>query len=213
MTRFTVHKDHTDPMTTNIAVHPAEIVRIGHPVLREGTRMVSRELFGSAALNELIEVMRLTLAGKGVGLAAPQIAVPLRLFVIEDTEDRMQHITAEQRQARHRDPFPFEAVINPTWRATSPRIVIEPEGCLSIPGFRADIPRFWSIEAEGYTAKGERKRWALEGWPARIFQHEIDHLDGWLLTDRMLAHTLASTEAVGTGVDAELLAKLGVNGR
>lgn len=200
-------------MTMNSTLRPAEIVKMGHPVLREGTRMVSPELFGSPALNELIEVMRVTLNGKGVGLAAPQIAVPLRLFVIEDTEDRMQHLTADQRRDRHRHPFPFEAVINPTWRATSPRIVIEPEGCLSIPGLRADIPRFWAIEAEGTTSKGEPKRWSLEGWPARIFQHEIDHLDGLLLTDRMLAHTLASTEPFGSGVDAELLTKLGVNGR
>ncbi|WP_424630582.1 peptide deformylase [Bradyrhizobium sp. SYSU BS000235] len=196
----------------NSAPRSAEIIKIGHPVLREGTRPVSPELFGSHALNELIDVMRVTLNGKGVGLAAPQIAVPLRLFVIEDTEDRMQHLSVEQRRDRHRHPHPFEAVINPTWRATSARIAIEPEGCLSIPGFRADIPRFWAIEAEGYTAKGERKRWSLEGWPARIFQHEIDHLDGLLLTDRMLAHTLASTEPFGTGVDAELLVKLGVNG-
>ncbi len=195
----------------NSALRPAEIVRIGHPVLREGTRLVSPELFGSPALHELIEVMRVTLNGKGVGLAAPQIAVPLRLFVVEDTEDRMQHLSAEQRRDRHRHPFPFEAVINPTWRATSPRMAIEPEGCLSIPGFRADIPRFWAIEAEGFTAIGERKRWVLEGWPARIFQHEIDHLDGLLLTDRMLAHTLASTEPFGDGVDAELLTRLGVN--
>lgn len=200
-------------MTTNSALRPADIVKVGHPVLRAGTRLVSPELFGSPALDELIEVMRLTLSGKGVGLAAPQIAVPLRLFVIEDSEERMQHISAEQRQARHRTPFPFEAIINPTWRATSPRVAIEPEGCLSIPGFRADIPRFWSIEAEGFTSKGERKRWTLEGWPARIFQHEIDHLDGLLLTDRMLPHTLASTEPLGSGVDAELLAKLSLNGR
>ena len=72
-------------------VAPVEIVKIGHPVLRHGTRMVSQELFDKPALHELIEVMRATLAGKGVGLAAPQIAVPLRLSVIEDTEDRMMH--------------------------------------------------------------------------------------------------------------------------
>src|SRR5262245_53096793 len=101
-------------MAMNNTPRPAEIVRIGHPVLREGTRLVSSELFGSPALDELIDVMRATLNGKGVGLAAPQIAVPLRLFVIEDTEDRMQHLTAEQRRDRHRTPHPFEAVINPT---------------------------------------------------------------------------------------------------
>jgi len=130
--------------------------------------------------------MRVTLAGNGVGLAAPQIAVPLRLFVVEDTQDRMSHLTPEQQKARNRYPFPFEAVINPIWYATSPEMVIETEGCLSIPGFKADVCRYWAIEVEGFQPNGRRKTWSVKGWPARIFQHEIDHLDGRLLTDCML---------------------------
>ena len=98
-------------------VTPAEIVKIGHPALRHGTRMVRQELFGAPALYELIDVMRATLAGQGVGLAAPQIAVPLRLFVIEDTEDRMSHLSPEQRRERQRSPYPFEAIVNPSWHA------------------------------------------------------------------------------------------------
>ncbi|MGA7810777.1 peptide deformylase [Bradyrhizobium sp.] len=190
---------------------PAEIVRIGHPALRHGTRMVAQELFGTPALDELIDVMRATLAGKGVGLAAPQIAVPLRVFVIEDSEDRMSHLSPEQRSERYRSPYPFEAIVNPTWHATSARTAIEQEGCLSIPGFRADVPRYWAIEVDGYRPDGERKRWSLEGWPARIFQHEIDHLDGWLLTDRMLPRTLASTEPHGVGAPSGLLGRLGLS--
>jgi peptide deformylase len=180
-------------------VAPAEIVKIGHPALRQGTRMVPQELFGTPALYELIEVMRTTLAGQGVGLAAPQIAVPLRLFVIEDTEDRMSHLSPEQCEARRRYPYPFEAIINPTFRATSPRTVIEQEGCLSIPGFTADVLRYWAIEVEGFRPDGERKRWTIEGWPARIFQHEIDHLEGCLMTDRMLSRTLTSTARMALG--------------
>lgn len=191
-------------------VTPAQIVKIGHPALRHGTRPVPQELFGSAALEELIEVMRATLAGQGVGLAAPQIAVPLRLFVIEDTEERMSKLSLEQRRQRHRYPYPFEAVINPTWCAISSRTAIEEEGCLSIPGFVASVPRYWAIEVDGYHLDGERKRWSLEGWPARIFQHEIDHLDGCLMTDRMLPRTLASTDSHGTGVSSDLLERLGL---
>jgi peptide deformylase len=191
-------------------VAPAEIVKIGHPALRQGTRLVPQELFGTPALYELIEVMRATLAGQGVGLAAPQIAVPLRLFVIEDAEDRMSHLSAELREARRRYPYPFEAIINPTFRATSFRTVIEQEGCLSIPGFTADVPRFWAIEVEGFRPDGERKRWTAEGWPARIFQHEIDHLDGCLMTDRMLPRTLTSTVPHGVGAASGLLERLGL---
>ena len=119
-------------MSFDVPATSVEIVKVGHPALRSGTRSVPQELFGTPALHELIDVMRATLAGKGVGLAAPQIAVPLRLFVVEDTQDRMSHLTPEQQKARNRYPFPFEAVINPIWYATSPEMVIETEGCLSI---------------------------------------------------------------------------------
>jgi len=198
-------------MSSNSPTIPAEIVKIGHPALRRGTRLVPQEMFGTPALYELIDIMRATLAGQGVGLAAPQIAVPLRLFVIEDTEARMSHLSPEQRRDRNRYPYPFEAIVNPTWFAISSRTVIEQEGCLSIPGLKADVPRFWAIKVEGHQPNGERKCWSVEGWPARIFQHEIDHLDGWLLTDRMLPGTLTSTEPLGTGVSSDLLDRLGIS--
>jgi len=67
-------------MSFDVPAIPAEIVKVGHPALRNGTRSVPQELFGTAALHELIEVMRATLAGKGVGLAAPQIAVAITPF-------------------------------------------------------------------------------------------------------------------------------------
>src|SRR3981189_3977918 len=102
-------------MRFDVPVTPVEIVKVGHSALRNGTRSLPQELFGTPALQELIEVMRATLAGKGVGLAAPQIAVPLRLFVVEDTQERMSHLSPEQQRARTRYPFSFEAVINPVW--------------------------------------------------------------------------------------------------
>src|SRR6266404_1723467 len=198
-------------MSFDAPIAPAEIVRIGYPALRNGTRNVPTKLFGTPVLQELIEVMHATLAGKGVGLAGPQIAVPLRLFVVEDTEERMGHLSPEQRKARNRYPFPFEAVINPIWYATSPEMVIETEGCLSIPGFKADVCRYWAIVVEGFQLNGQRKTWSLKGWPARIFQHEIDHLDGRLLTDCMLPRTLTSTEPHGTGASSDLLERLAIS--
>jgi peptide deformylase len=198
-------------MSLDVPATPVEIVKVGHPALRYGTRSVPQELFGTAVLHELIEVMRATLAGKGVGLAAPQIAVPLRIFVTEDTQDRMSHLSPEQQRAGNRYPFLFEAVINPVWYATSPEMVIETGGCLSIPGLKADVPRYWAIEVEGFQPNGQRKTWSLKGWPARIFQHEIDHLDGRLLTDCMFSRTLTSTEPHGTGASSELLQRLGIS--
>jgi hypothetical protein len=77
---------------------PVEIVRVGHSALGNGTRSVPQELFGTPALHELIEVMGVTLAGNGVGLAAPQIAAPLRLFAVEDTQERMGHLTPNSKR-------------------------------------------------------------------------------------------------------------------
>src|SRR6202022_3754776 len=180
-------------MSFDVPATPVEIVRVGHSALRNGTRTVPQELFGTPALHELIEVMRATLAGKGIGLAAPQIAVPFRVFVVEDTQDRMSHLTSEQQKARNRYPFPFEAVINPIWYATSPEMVIETEGCLSIPGFKADVCRYWAIEVEGFQPNGWRKTWSVKGWPARIFQHEIDPLNGGCVTVACFQRTPTST--------------------
>jgi peptide deformylase len=177
----------------------AEIVRIGHPVLRSGTKSVPPELIGSRKLDELIDIMKATLKGRGVGLAAPQLAVPLRLFVIEDSADPSR-LSPEELERRERTPYPFEVIINPIWRATSPETVIFPEGCLSIPGFIADVPRYREIEVEGLTHNGISKVWRLKGWPARIFQHEIDHLDGRLFVDIMQPRTLAVTEDHGSGL-------------
>lgn len=90
-------------------LNAAEIVKVGHPALRLGTQQVRTELFGSPSLNELVEVMKATLKGNGVGLAAPQIAVPRRLFVIDDPEERMTHLSAEQRAelGRYRRSHPI----------------------------------------------------------------------------------------------------------
>jgi peptide deformylase len=182
----------------------AEIVRVGHPALRSGTKSVPLELIGKRKLNELIEIMRMTLKGKGVGLAAPQLAVPLRLFVIEDTIANPSRLSREELERRERTPYPFEVIINPIWRATSPETVIFAEGCLSIPGFTADVPRYRKIEVEGFTRDGVSKLWRLKGWPARIFQHEIDHLDGRLFVDTMQPRTLAVTEGYGDGLSFSL---------
>src|SRR3981189_968970 len=184
-------------MSFDVAATPVEIVRVGHSALRNGTRSIPQELFGTPALHELIDVMRVTLAGNGVGLAAP------RLFVVEDTQDRMGHLTPEQQKARNRYPFPFEAVINPIWYATSPEMVIETEGCLSIPGFKADVSRYWAIEVEGFPRNSQPKTTSAKGWPAPIFTQEIDYLKGRLLTNSMLPRKPPSTEPHGTGASSD----------
>ena len=138
-------------------------------------------LFGTPALHELIDVMRVTLAGNGVGLAAPQSAVPLRLFVVEDTQDRMSHLSPEQQKGRNRYPFPFEAVINPIWYATSREMVIETEGCLSIPVLR----RMFAATRRSRSKDFSRKASGKPG-PSKDGRHASFNMKSITLTDGCL---------------------------
>ena len=109
-------------------------------------------------------------AGPGVGLAAPQVDVPLRVIVVEYGEE-----DEEQK---------LYAVVNPEIIRASPEHVSGTEGCLSIPGYAGEVERSVAVTVKGSNRRGQPVRIKAEGWLARIFQHEIDHLDGVLFTDR-----------------------------
>src|SRR6187402_1897925 len=124
-----------------MSVDPSEavdVVRIGHPSLRQVAAPVSDAVLGSAAFRDLVAVMRATLDGIGVGLAAPQIGVGLRVFVMQDPAEWCEKDPLCQEKGR--DPFPFTVVVNPQWRALGAERVEFPEGCLSIPEFQAKVP-------------------------------------------------------------------------
>jgi peptide deformylase len=190
------------------SIMPVGIVRIGHPVLHQIAQPVSTELRQSTAFHELVGIMKLTLEGRGVGLAAPQIGVGLRLFVMEDPKPRVD--ADKDGAAKERTAFPFEVVINPTWRAAGDEMRTFPEGCLSIPGLLAPIPRHRVIEAEWTTLDGVPRAETLRGWPARIFQHESDHLDGKLYLDYLEDRPSVSYREIGRGVSDDLLVRLGL---
>ena len=107
---------------------------VGHPALRNGTRSVPQELFGTPVLHELIEVMRATLAGNGVGLAAPQIAVPLRLFVIEDTQNGCEVGTGNKGNIRQ--VLRARETVEP--RTLTPLILVRIQ--VPQPGSRGSVP-------------------------------------------------------------------------
>jgi peptide deformylase len=200
-------------MTQNInAPLTTEILRVGNPLLRRGTSNVPEAVIGTPAFEELVEIMfNVVRTAPGVGLAAPQIGVPWRLFVVEDTTERMSHLTAEERRDRMREPYPADVVINPVLRATSEQTATFPEGCLSVPGLQADVRRFVHVAVDGFDRRGKPKSWNVNGWPARIFQHEMDHLNGQLYIDRMVPQTLAYREDTGAA-PKELLERLGLGG-
>lgn len=148
-----------------------DIVTIPEPVLRRKARKVSD--FGpelQTLVDDMITTMR---EAPGVGLAAPQVNVPLRVVVVEYKED-------EDEEA----PAKLYSVINPEITRMSTETEMGVEGCLSVPDFIGEVVRPLQVTIKCQSRRGQPLRIKAEGWLARIFQHEIDHLDGILFTDR-----------------------------
>jgi peptide deformylase len=172
---------------------PAPIVQAGAAVLRQRALEVGPFLMKTRALARLVDIMVDTIrAAPGVGLAAPQIGVPLRIFVAEDDAPRMAHQSAEARALRGRTPLPLVAIVNPRVVSVGDREATFYEGCLSVRGYGALVRRSAEVTVTGVDPDGRPLSVRLQGWPARIMQHEMDHLDGTLYVDRMIARSLAS---------------------
>ena len=188
------------------------ILQAGHQLLRSPAAAVPPRLFNSSALTDLIGLMKMAMRdAPGVGLAAPQIGVPLQVIVLEDTEALMRFLTPPEREGRARSPVPFQAWINPSMKPMSDEQVELFEGCLSVPGFEAKVKRYVHIEVDGFDETGKRKGpIEMRGWPARIVQHEIDHLNGTLYVDRMDSKTLATRASREDHALSDLMASLGL---
>ena len=150
-----------------------EIVTVPHPTLRRNARKVTD--FGpklQTLIDDMVETMRVA---PGVGLAAPQVDVSLRVILAEfgDEEDE----TVEPS---------LYAVVNPEIMRPSRETVIGTEGCLSIPMLVGDVERNESVTVKGFSRRGQPMKIKAKGWLARIFQHEVDHLNGVLFTDRAI---------------------------
>ena len=147
-------------------------------VLREETELVTD--IKSAEIQQLIDDMIATMRNaEGVGLAGPQIGKPLRLAVVETLPE---HDEEGEVIEGSRDLY---VLINPKILWSSRKLVSGIEGCLSIPGYLGEVDRNYAIIVQFYNRDGKKKRLKLNGWDARIFQHEIDHLDGVLYTDKL----------------------------
>ena len=192
-----------------------KIVQTGHPVLRQEGRTLTKKEILSPGMQQLIELMRETMRdAPGVGLAAPQVGLPLKLAVIEDDPGSLEGAPKDKAKARERQGVPFHVIINPTIEATDPAAVTQFEGCLSLPGFSALVPRARGVHVEALDHKGQPVKIDAKGWYARILQHEIDHLQGQLYIDRMHARSFTTNENAGRYLDempvAELKEKLGI---
>ncbi|MDI1479112.1 peptide deformylase [Polyangium sp. y55x31] len=174
------------------------IVQAGSPVLRAAAAPVAREQIKSRDTRLLVKKMVETMRqAPGVGLAAPQIGVGLQVIVLEDDNARMARLTKEQREERGRAPFPLTVIFNPEIRVIGEETATYFEGCLSVAGYMALVERHFAVEVTGLDEKGEPLRWEARGWPARILQHEVDHLRGVLYVDRMISRTLSCNDEMG----------------
>ena len=171
-----------------------KIRQSGEPVLRRRAQALSAEDITSPAVQELIEWMRETMRdAPGVGLAAPQIGLPLQIAVIEDRAELLSSVRPELLAERRRSPVPFQVLINPRIELSGEEASFF-EGCLSVEGFCAVVPRSLVVRVECLDHNGEPAEFIAEGWHARIVQHEVDHLHGGLYIDRMLPRTFHTVE-------------------
>jgi peptide deformylase len=171
---------------------PLPIVAAGDPVLRRGTEPFDGQL-EPALLARFVAALRVTMrAAPGVGLAAPQVGVPLRIAVVEDPAP----VPQEVRVARGRVPQPFRVLVNPSYEPVGGGRAAFFEGCLSVPGWQAVVARHVEVRLTGQDEHGRALDEVFTGWPARIVQHETDHLDGVLYLDRAELRSLSSGAAV-----------------
>lgn len=146
-------------------------------------------------MQELIEWMRETMYdAPGVGLAAPQIGLPLQLAVIEDKPEYTRDAPAAFIKERERKPVPFHVIVNPKLTLLDEPNVEFFEGCLSLAGYTAVVSRARRVRVECLDHNGNPIHIEASGWYARILQHEIDHLHGTVYIDRMHARTLMTLE-------------------
>jgi peptide deformylase len=172
-----------------------KIVQAGEPVLRETARLLTPQEIVGEEIQRLIRDMRDAMHdAPGVGLAAPQIGRPLQLAVIEDREDLLKSYSADDLAERERCAVPFQVIINPVIAYASDEMKNFYEGCLSLPGFSAEVRRARTVRVEYLDERAQSHFVQASGWYARILQHEIDHLRGVLYIDRMQSRTFTTLD-------------------
>ena len=151
------------------------IVTLPDPVVKRKAHAVTKfDKDLQVLLNDMVETMR---EAPGVGLAAPQIGLLERIVVIE-------YFEKQEDEEKEDAPKKVWAVINPEIVKVSEEMSIGVEGCLSIPGLVGEVERHAEVHVKAMNRHGKPMKIKAKGWLARIFQHEIDHLNGVLFTER-----------------------------
>ncbi len=153
------------------------ILKMGTPSLMEPSAALSKKLFGSAELQQLLADMKETMiAASGAGLAAPQIGENVRVVMFE-LKNNVRYPDEES--------IPFTILINPKLTPLDEEVEDGWEGCLSVPGMRGVVPRATKLRYTGFDEHGGKIDRTVSGFHARVVQHECDHLDGVLYPMRM----------------------------
>jgi peptide deformylase len=155
-----------------------KIATIGHPILRERARELTRDDLASARTQQLVDDMIDTMRdASGAGIAANQVYEPVRICVIEvDRNPRYPY----------KPDWPLTVLINPRVEARTDETFLNFEGCLSVPNLRGQVPRFTVASVRAWDRRGQDVDFVVKGLTAGTFQHEIDHLDGKLFVDRVV---------------------------
>jgi peptide deformylase len=156
-----------------------QIIHLPEPILRRKAKPVTKfDKDLQVLIDDMFETMR---EAPGVGLAAPQINLPMQLAVVEFSEEEGDEEKPEDAPPPKKKQF---VLINPEIVKVSDEKVMGVEGCLSIPGLVGEVERHEAIQVKALNRHGKPVKHKVDGWMARIFQHEIDHLNGVLFTDR-----------------------------
>ncbi len=155
------------------------IVQVGDPVLRIPAQDVQLVRLKSSAIQFLLRALKKNLdTYDNVGISAPQIGVPLRVFAIRVTEKQISGWKTETASQRNIKPIPLKYFINPDIKIIKPELIVDREGCGSVYGFSAEVARAKEVEVRAFDENGEPFVMNAKDWTARIVQHEMDHLKG-----------------------------------
>ena len=196
-------------------VEAPRIVQVGDPVLRAATAAVDPGTIRTVAIQDLIQGMVAAMhKAPGVGLAAPQVGVSRRIIVMEDRPEMTAGLPHDVLMEREREPQPLRVLINPVMTLIGAETRDFFEGCLSITGYTAMVTRHREVAVSYLDEKGNPQEWCARGWPARVMQHEYDHLERVLYTDKMIRQSFMSTDEFkarhATKLIADLKQELGI---
>jgi peptide deformylase len=155
-----------------------KIASIGHPVLRERAREITKGDLAAAGMQRFIDDLVETMHdANGAGIAANQVHEPVRICVVE---------VANNPRYPYKPNWPLTVLVNPVVEATTDETFLNFEGCLSVPNLRGQVPRFTGVRVHAWDRGGADLDFEVKGLMAGTFQHEVDHLDGKLFVDRVI---------------------------